>query len=53
MTYKIQCKETGDPIEVAIPSMVDALTTLFDYEKKDKEEGIYEPDFYEIVEDEE
>ena len=46
-TYKIQNKETGTVIESGL-TLEDAKKTLDAFEAQDKEDGIYEPDFYEI-----
>lgn len=48
-TYQIQDKESGNAI-ITFNCYQDALTELKIYEKHDKHDGIYVPDFYEIVE---
>ncbi len=47
ITYKVQNKETGTVIESGL-TFEDAKKTLDAFEAQDKEDGIYEPDFYEI-----
>jgi len=49
MTYKIQNKETGDIIDTLV-TLHEAKKALENYENQDKKDGNYEPDFYEIVE---
>jgi hypothetical protein len=49
--FKIICRESGDSIEGA-STIEEAEKIIEDYEKTDKNEGNYEPDFYEIVEEE-
>ena len=45
--FKIVCRETGDVIDW-FPSFNVAKKMLQVYDKKDKEDGTFEPDFYEI-----
>ena len=47
--FKIQDREAGNLIEV-FNSKEEAIKALAKYEESDKAEGIYEEDFYEIVE---
>jgi len=47
-TYIIQQKETGTLIEEFI-SLIEAQEALKEYEEMDKNEGVYTPDFYEII----
>lgn len=47
--YVITDKETGTMIEQC-NTYDEALKILNQFEESDKEEGIFEPDFYEIVE---
>jgi len=49
MKYIIQDRETGNVID-EFSTMTEAEKTLEDYENQDKEDGIYKPEFYEIVE---
>lgn len=46
--YIIQDREAGNRIE-SFDSIAEAEAALAQYEGRDKEEGIYEPGFYEIV----
>ena len=48
-TYAIQDREAGNLIEYC-DTLEEAKTRLQEFKQIDKEEGIYEPDFYEIVE---
>ena len=48
-TYIIQQKETGTLIDEFI-SLIQAEEALREYEQMDKNEGVYTPDFYEIIE---
>jgi len=48
-TYIIKQKETGTLIEEFI-SLIEAQEALSEYEQMDKNEGVYTPDFYEIIE---
>lgn len=48
--YKIQDREAGNVIETGL-TLEEAETKLAQFEESDKEEGIYEEDFYEIVEE--
>ena len=52
MTYRIQCRETGDVIE-RCETLRRAEEIVESYEREDMEEGDYSPDFYEILEEEE
>ena len=47
--FKIQDREAGNEIDV-FESYEEAKAALEEYEAQDKKDGIYEPDFYEIVE---
>lgn len=47
--YKIQDRETGTCIESGL-SRYEAENLILKYEISDKIEGIYQPNFYEIVE---
>ena len=47
--YGIQDREAGNLIDV-FNTLSEAKMELSRYEESDKEDGIYEPDFYEIVE---
>ena len=47
-TYTIQDKECGNPID-DFNSLEEAQDALKDYEQQDKEDGIYTPNFYEII----
>lgn len=51
-TYIIQDREAGNKIE-EFDSLQEAQNKLQEYEEQDKAEGIYEENFYEIVEKEE
>ena len=48
--YKIQDREAGNVIETGL-TLEEAETKLAQFEERDKEQGIYEEDFYEIVEE--
>lgn len=48
--YKIQDREAGNIIETGL-TLEEAQAKLAQFEKSDKEEGIYKEDFYEIVEE--
>ena len=48
--YKIQDREAGNIIETGL-TYEEAQAILAQFEENDKEEGIYEEDFYEIVEE--
>lgn len=50
MMYRIQDVETGTKIEGGL-TYEEAKEELALFEKMDIEEGIYKPDFYEIVEE--
>lgn len=52
MKYIIQVREDGRKIE-EFATEEEAFETLMDYERQDRYQGCYEPDFYEIVEVEE
>jgi hypothetical protein len=47
--YIIQDSETGTFID-EFGTYQEALKALQEYENEDKQEGVYTPDFYEIVE---
>ncbi len=47
--FAIQDREAGNIVDI-FNSEAEAEKELIEYEKNDKEEGIYFPDFYEIVE---
>lgn len=47
--YAIQDRETGTRIDI-FDTLEEAERTLEEYEKVDMMEGVYTPDFYEIVE---
>lgn len=47
--YIIQDSETGTFID-EFNTYQEALTVLEGFENEDKQEGVYTPDFYEIVE---
>ena len=47
-TYSIQSRETGDIIESNLTKK-DAKELVEKYELQDREDGIFEPNFYEIV----
>jgi len=47
--YVIQDKEAGNIID-KFSSLKDAEKELNEYEQSDKEDGIFEPDFYKIQE---
>ncbi len=49
-TYKIQDREAGNEIETGL-TYEEAEIKLKEFEQSDKEEGIYQEDFYEIVEE--
>jgi hypothetical protein len=49
--FKIQDKEAGNEIITGLKSYEDAKTQLKEFEEQDKKEGIFETDFYEIVQD--
>lgn len=44
------CRETGDKIE-AFCTLKEAQERIRKYEDEDRDEDIYTPDFYDIVED--
>ena len=46
-TYKVQCKETGEVIEKGL-SYINAKLQLLEFEREDKIQETYTPDFYEI-----
>lgn len=48
--YVIQDREAGNKIEW-FETLEEAEKCLKEYEEEDKKDGIYEEDFYEIVED--
>lgn len=52
ITFKIQDREAGNIIELGL-TLDEAEQFLQEFEKQDKKEGIYVPDFYEIRKDEE
>lgn len=47
--YAIQDRETGTRIDI-FGTLEEAERTLEEYENMDMMEGVYTPDFYEIVE---
>ena len=47
----IRCRETGTKFE-EFETLEEAKEKLFDYEREDKENKNYEPDFYEIYDTE-
>jgi len=49
-TYKIQDREAGNVIDTGL-TLKHAERLLKHYEKVDKQEGTYKPDFYEIKEE--
>ena len=49
--YRIECRENGDVIEIC-DTKQKANEILEDFERIDKEEGTYTPDFYMIREEE-
>jgi len=51
MKYTIRDREAGNPIE-DFDTLEEAEIKLEEYEKSDKNEGIYTPNFYEIVKNE-
>ena len=48
--YKIQDREAGNVIETGL-TLEEATKMLVQFEADDKKEGVYTPDFYEIVEE--
>lgn len=52
MKYIIQDREAGNFID-EFETLEEAEETVMDYERQDRYQGCYEPDFYEIVEVEE
>ena len=49
-TYIIRDREAGNPIEDGL-TLNEAVKLLNQYEETDKANGIYTPDFYEIIEE--
>lgn len=49
--FKIQDKEAGNEIIAGFKSYEEAEKQLKKFEEEDKKEGIFEIDFYEIVQD--
>lgn len=49
MKYAVCCKENGDAID-EFATREEAAKALAKYEEFDKQEGIYEEDFYEVSE---
>ena len=49
MKYYVANHETGDLIE-EVASVEEGNKLIAEYEESDKKEGIYEPDFYCVVE---
>jgi len=43
--YAVGCRETGDIYEV-FPERAQAIKAIIDFEKSDKAEGVFEPEFY-------
>lgn len=50
-TYRIQDREAGNVIETGITSFEAAKELLESFEKFDRNESSYAPDFYEIKEE--
>ncbi|GEM_PF-7040083 len=48
--YNVICRETGDIIEWGL-SKSEAFMLLKEFEKLDKKDGIYEENFYKIIEE--
>ena len=49
MTWIVRDRETGTRIDI-FDTLEEAERALKEYESDDKKEGVYTPDFYEIVE---
>ena len=49
MTWIVRDRETGTRID-SFDTLEEAKRTLEEYENDDMKEGVYTPDFYEIVE---
>ncbi len=49
MKIVVRCRQTGYIIEY-VSSTEEGLNLIREFEEKDKEEGIYEEDFYEVAE---
>lgn len=49
-TFKIQDREAGNVIETGL-TLSEAENLLIQFEKEDRQDGNYTPDFYEIVEE--
>ena len=49
MAYSIQDREAGNVI-ATLPTLAEAEATLAGYETSDRAEGVFESNFYEIVE---
>lgn len=47
MAYLIECRTTGIIID-EFPTKEEALQCVEEYEKEDKENGNYSPDFYDV-----
>lgn len=47
--YVVRDREAGNVIET-FNSREEAYSAMLEYEKEDEREGVYEPDFYEVVE---
>lgn len=47
MKYAVRCRENGDVVE-EFATRQEAEKALENYEKDDKQEGVYEKDFYEV-----
>ena len=52
-TFKIIDREAGNLIDYGFTSYESAYEKIKEFEKSDKEEGIFTEDFYEVCEDEE
>lgn len=48
-TYSVRNRETGEVFEYGLTE-AEAKRTLMYFEDQDKQDGIYEPNYYEIVE---
>ena len=49
MSWIVRCRETGTGIDI-FDTLEEAERELKEYENDDVKEGVYTPDFYEIVE---
>lgn len=50
MKYYTADKETGTKID-SFDTFDDALDAIYEYEKEDKNEGVFEYDYYSIIDD--